>query len=1544
MLDEVIEGYKLSPQQKRLWSLQQNSRAYQSRLAILIQGTLNIELLKESLQKLIKRHEILRTTFYKLPEIQHPIQVISCTNNISWQEIDLTSWINEKQEGRIEEIFEEEEQHCFDFEKGLLLRCTLLNLSTQKHILLIALPSLCADAQTLENLVKEISCLYATYPADLEEPIQYIQFSELQNELIESANTELERGYWRNKNIYELLNVKLPLINQTFKKAEFLPKFITLTVDPELLTNIEIIIQKYNTSISVFLLACWQVLLWRLTGQSDLIVGFYCHGRIYEELEEVIGLLAKYLPVHSHLEDNYKFSQLLWQVNESISEVEEWQEYFSWDQAVVETKKLEEPSFFPFGFDCQKQPIKYSADEVSFEIYQQYNCIERFQVKLSCIVQKNSIITKFYYDSNLFAQQHINYLVRQFHTLLESIASDPETSIGKLEILSDIERQQLLFKFNDRGTDYPLNKCIHQLIEEQAERTPDNLAVVFENQQLTYQELNARANQLAHHLQTLGVKPEVLVGICVERSLDMLVGILGILKAGGAYVPIDPTSPLDRLAYMLEDSQVPVLLTQERLLKNLPAHGAQVLCIDASWDTIAKESDDNFVSGVITDNLAYAIYTSGSTGKPKGVQITHQNLVHSINARIFYYHKPVTSFLLTSPFPFDSSVAGIFWTFSQGGVISLPAENFQLDFIKIIEAIAQQQISHLLCLPSLYKLILEQAQPQQLISLQTVILAGESCPQKLVDQHRELLPYTLLFNEYGPTEGTVWSSVYDCRKHDLKTVVPIGRPISNTQIYILDAHLQPVPIGVSGELHIGGLGLARGYLNRPELTAEKFIPNPFIDFGLPILDFRLEDSCDNSDNPKSCCLYKTGDLARYLLDGNIEFLGRIDHQVKIRGFRIELGEIEALLTQHPNLREVVVLAEEDNMANKRLIAYLVPKQEPAPKISELRSFLKNHLPDYMIPSDFVVLKTLPLNPNGKVDRQALPTYKQEKSELEVVFVAPRTSVEKALAQIWCQVLGLERVGIHDNFFELGGDSILNIQIVSRASQAGLQLIPKQLFDYPTIAELAALVGTTQSIEAEQGVVSGSIPLTPIQHWFFELHLPNPHHYNQAILLEVQQVINLALLEEVIQQLLLHHDALRLRFIEKESGWQQINTEPSKLVPFTSLDLSMLPVTEQQSAIEATAAELQTSLNLLEGPLMRVAFFKLRVSEPSRLLIIIHHLAVDGVSWRILLDDLEKAYKQLSQGAIQLSLKTTSFKQWAERLTEYAQSTELQQELNYWLTKLPKQVSRLPIDYVEGKNTLASTRTISVKLNAQETRSLLQEIPTVYRTEINEVLLTALMQAFAQWTGVRSLLVDVEGHGREGIFADIDLSRTVGWFTTVFPVWLAPKDSSNLEVLKLVKEQLHTIPNRGIGYGVLRYLSRNVEVTQQLVALPQAEVSFNYLGQLDLILPEASLFKQAQESTEPARSPQGIRKYLLEVNSFVVGGQLQIEWTYSEAIHQQFTIEKLAQSCLEVLRSLITHSQSPHDTSYTPSDFAEFQWNQWSQADLDEMTKAIGEGS
>jgi non-ribosomal peptide synthase protein (TIGR01720 family) len=783
-----------------------------------------------------------------------------------------------------------------------------------------------------------------------------------------------------------------------------------------------------------------------------------------------------------------------------------------------------------------------------------------------------------------------------------------------------------------------------------------------------------------------------------------------------------------------------------------------------------------------------------------------------------------------------------------------------------------------------------------------------------------------------PTVGVLTYPVNELMRDKSETVF-LGRAIANTQVYILDHYLQPVPIGMAGELHIGGDSVARGYLNQPQLTAEKFIT--------------VENLGGQDAQPTR--VYKTGDLARYLPDGNIEFLGRIDHQVKIRGFRIELGEIESVLSQHPAIWETVVLAREDELGNKRLVAYIVESQEKGVSrqesalISELRDFLKEKLPEYMVPSAFVTLKALPLTPNGKVDRQALPAPDSARPELEGRFVAPRTPIEETIAQIWAQVLGLERISIYDNFFELGGDSILSIQIVARTNQAGLQLTPKQLFESPTVAGLAAVAGTTATIEAQQEPVTGAIPLTPIQHWFFEQKLCDMHHWNQALLLEVRQSIIPDLLKQAMQKLMEHHDALRLRFTSTQSGWQQVNAglDAVEAVPFSYIDLSGIPAAERESILETTASELQASLNLAEGLILRVALFDFGDNQPNRLLIVIHHLAVDGISWRILLEDFQQIYQQLSQGeAVQLPPKTFSFQQWSKSLREYARSEQLQQERNYWLRT--SHYSRLPVDNPNGANTVALARTISVSLNVEDTRALLQDVPSAYQTQINDVLLTALVQTFAGWTQEHSLLLDLEGHGREAIDKDIDVSRTVGWFTTIFPMLLKLEGISHPgEALKAIKEQLRGVPNRGIGYGVLRYLSEEAEVTQLLQTLPQAEVRFNYLGQFDQVLPESSLFKLVYPTPGASRSPQGNRRYLLDINGFVLGGQLQLEWTYSEQIHQRSTIERLAQGFVEALRSLITHCQSPEAGGYTPSDFQKAKVN---QKDLDRLFAQINRGS
>jgi len=776
-----------------------------------------------------------------------------------------------------------------------------------------------------------------------------------------------------------------------------------------------------------------------------------------------------------------------------------------------------------------------------------------------------------------------------------------------------------------------------------------------------------------------------------------------------------------------------------------------------------------------------------------------------------------------------------------------------------------------------------------------------------------------LVNSYGLTETTVVATLSKLSENTLnRQEIPIGKPISNVQVYVLDRYLQPVPIGVPGELHIGGAGVARGYLNRSELTEEKFIINP-----LKRSRGAKEEQSSNSR------LYKTGDLARYLPDGNIEFLGRIDNQVKIRGFRIELSEIETVLNQHYQVDQAVVIAREDLPGNKRLVAYIIANQKQV-QIEEIRHFLKQKLPSYMVPSAFIQLEKLPLTPNGKVDYRALPAPDTSDKNLKEGFVLPRTSTEEILAAIWGEVLRVEKVSIHDNFFELGGDSIISIQMISRANQAGLKLTPKQLFQYQTIAELASVVGTTSQIKANQDLVTGLVPLTPIQHWFFQQNLPDAQYFNQSTLLEIPSGTEPELLKQVWQQLLLNHDILRSHFVLETNPPQQIINHPKKTAPFTIIDLSELPLDEQQKAIQLKDKELQSSLNLSSGTIVQVALFKLGNNQPNQLLIVIHHLVVDGISWRILLEDLATAYQQLiRREAIKLPPKTTSFPEWANKLITYSQSEKLTQELDYWLSQFTGNISPLPVDYPLGKdsNTLASTDSITLFLNEDETRALIQDVPAAYNTQINDILLTALVSSFNQWTGEKSLIVDLEGHGREDLFEDVDLSRTVGWFTTIFPIHLKVSYVNNLgETLKLVKEQLRCLPKHGIGYGILRYLHTTTIVKDKLQSLPKAEVSFNYLGQFDRVLSASEILGTAKE-WKSEQSKQGNRTHLIAISGLIHSGKLEIDFAYSNKIHKRDTIEALAFRFMETLKALIVHCQSKQSQGYTPSDFAAAKLNQ-----------------
>jgi non-ribosomal peptide synthase protein (TIGR01720 family) len=861
--------------------------------------------------------------------------------------------------------------------------------------------------------------------------------------------------------------------------------------------------------------------------------------------------------------------------------------------------------------------------------------------------------------------------------------------------------------------------------------------------------------------------------------------------------------------------------------------------------------------------------------------------------------------------------------------------------------------------PSHLDLLSQQMRPEEMAGrTRAFIIGGENLLARDLTIWQDAAPDTMLINEYGPTETVVGCCVYRVPLGERRSgSVPIGRPIINTQLYILDAHMEPVPTGVAGELYIGGDGVARGYLRRPELTAERFVPDPF------------------AEQP-GARLYKTGDLCRYFRDGNIEFLGRTDHQVKIRGFRIELGEIESVLVQRPGVQDAVVVAREVPFADQsaghtRLVAYVVPDEtsillDAHLAGEDLRRHLHDKLPEYMVPSSIVMLDAMPLTPNGKVDRRALPVPDLSRPDLESAYVAPRTPEEQALVDIWANVLGFggedERpeIGIHDNFFELGGDSILSIQVIARANQAGMHLTARQIFEHPTVAELAMVAGRGVAIQAEQGPVQGPVPLTPIQRWFFDLALPEPHYWNQALLFQVKQRVEPKWLEKAVQALVEHHDALRLRFTPpgemgtgdsasaSNGSWAQYGVESEAAQVFGCVDLSELSADEHRAAIEMHVSALQGSLDLVQGPLLRVVYFDLGPAEWGRLLFCIHHLAVDAVSWQALLQDLQLAYQQISRGGeARLPPKTTSFRFWAHCLAEEAQSDETGRELTYWQSVLEPPIPRLPIDYVSGDNVESSVDSVTVALDLEDTQALLQDVPAVYRTEINDVLLAALVQALQEWSGQSAALVALEGHGRPDLGADplredVDLSRTVGWFTALYPVRLDIAGAAGpAETLITIKEQLRSVPRRGIGYGLLRYLAADGEAVAKLKRAQQPEISFNYLGQIDRALPQDSAFELAAESRGSDRSPLGQRAYLLEIDGGIAGGRLQLEWTYSQNVHRRATVERVAQKYVAALRALIAHCQSPEAGGYTPSDFAEFGWE---QQDLDDILAAIGESA
>jgi amino acid adenylation domain-containing protein len=1043
------KSFPLSFAQQRLWfldRLEPGSATYNVPAAFRLAGDLKVQALEQSLDEIVRRHEVLRTIF---PTINgDPVQRILPSSSFSLTHADIGDRPASERDQVLSELLREEAERPFDLSRGPLMRAKLLRLAPQDHVLFLNMHHIISDGWSMGVLFRELSALYRAYyagkPSPLPAlPIQYADYSVWQRDWLHDENLASQLSYW-TKQLDNLSTLQLPTDRARPAVQTYRGSSQIVDLSAQLTEAIKAIGQQEGVTLFMTLLAAFELLLSRYCGQSDIAVGSPIAGRTRQETEGLIGFFANTLVLRADLSNNPTFNELLRQVRETTLEAYSHQD-LPFEKLVEELhpdRNLSKSPLFQVMFVFQNtadQPLEF--DRLTVDPIPIITHSAKFELLLSLSDKDGKLGGSLNYNTDLFDAATIERMIGHFQTLLERIAANPERPISELPLLTESEGQRLLVEWNDTRTDYPKDRRIHELFENQVEKTPDAIALVCEDQQLTYRELNNRANQLAHYLQKLGVGPDVPVGICLERSVELAIGLLAVLKAGGVYVPLDPTYPPDRLALMLQDTQAPLIVSVQSLADQLSSHGAQSIILETTQQDIAREDHSNPRLAIATDSPAYVLYTSGSTGKPKGVVMGHGALANLISWQVESFSAPWPARTLQfAPLGFDVSIQEMLATWCSGGSLFLIKDELRRDGLRLLQYLREQSVERIF-LPFIALQHLADAAADGNffpLSLREIITAGEQL--QLTESLRSFLNRLgdcCLRNQYGPTESHVVT------EYTLKPpferwpdLPPIGRPIANAEIYILDSDLNVVPIGVAGGIYIGGMGVARGYLNRPELTAEKFIPDPF------------------SSDPTSR-LYKTGDRARYLPDGNIEFLGRMDDQIKIRGYRVELGEIETVLGQHSSLREAVVLAREDSPGDRRLVAYAVAAAGSTPSVHELRSFLQQKLPEYMVPSAFVFLELLPLTPNGKLDRKALPAPDQTRPELEETFVAPRTPVEETLASIWAAVLKVDKVGIHDNFFELGGHSLLATQLISRIRETfKIDLPLRSLFEAPTIYGLA----------------------------------------------------------------------------------------------------------------------------------------------------------------------------------------------------------------------------------------------------------------------------------------------------------------------------------------------------------------------------------------------------------------------------------------------------------------------------------------------------------
>jgi len=1512
----------LSFAQQRLWFLDRlegRSGVYNIASGLFLEGTLDIDALRRSLDTIVQRHAVLRTRFVE--KDGRAIQVVQPEPDYRYFSEDLTGLPQADKRAEAFRRARMEARQPFDLARDPMLRVGLLTLSEDVHVLLTTMHHIVSDGWSIEVLVRELCGCYRAYrdgrEPDLEPlPLQYADFAWSQRQWLEGNDYRDQLAWWCDTLRDCPPMLALPTDRPRPVTQGFEGAVVPFSLSPELSQALEKLAETEGTTLFTFLLTCFSLMLARLADQDDFAVGTPVAGRHRKELEPLVGFFVNTIVLRQRFSGRASFRETLEQANDRVLDAFDHQEipFEQVVEAIDPDRGLGVSPLFQVSFMWRNTPKPdMTLPDLELSIMEVAVDLAKFDLTLIMEEADGVLQGSAEYRTDLFDRETIARWQGTFERLLEDIVADPDKTVAEWDLHRPSERRQMLETWQGATHDLCDRPLIAGRFETRVAQRPDAPALISEawdgvpSQHVSYAELNGRANRMARHLRERGARPDTLVGLYLPRSVELVVAILAVLKAGAAWLPLDPDVPAERLGAMMEDAAAPILVTDAG--RALPRFTGTV--VDLCNSPTDHLPDDEPAQLSDPQNLAYAIFTSGSTGRPKGALNTQAGLR---NQMVWLQEALALTaddrVVFKTPHSFDVAVLEPFAALLTGGTAVVSGQGAQRDPDRLIALMAAEEVSVMLLVPSLLALLLDRPAFFALAELRLVGSLGEALEPALVTRFQESTERARLINLYGPAEAAVLATWHELAP-DHRGEVPIGRPVHNMKALILDRHLRLVLPGAVGEVVLEGTGLARGYAGSGALTASCFVPDPF--------------------SREGGRLYRTGDRARHRSDGALLFMGRSDHQIKLRGFRVEPGEIEHVLAEYPGVGRVLVVPHVRGTVT-RLIAYLQIAEsaigEPQSWRDRLRTWLRARLPEYMVPAALVTLPAFPLNASGKIDRKALPD--PDFTTEQQAYAAPGTAAEQTLAQIWAELLGLARVGIHDNFFRLGGDSIISIQVVARANAAGLRLSPRHVFENQTIAELARVARDAPVVRAEQGPVSGALPLTPIMRHFLEGDPTDRHHFNQSVLVTLDNV-DPAALQTAVTALVNHHDALRLRLQASDDGWEPILGDPVAEVVIETVRTGLETMADE-------AARIQQSLDLGRGLLLRAARFDLG-TDGQRLLLVVHHLAVDGVSWRVLLEDLQTAYVQAAAGQqVTLPPKTSSFRDWSLRLAAHATTDEAQAESAYWLKLTDKPLSPgFPVSDTPGRE--GALENLSIALEEEETRALLQEVPSAYRTEIGDVLLTALALAFRMVTGKADLLLDMEGHGRVDRFPDLDLTRTVGWFTTLYPVHLAlPGEDDDLAVaLKAVKEQLRAVPEGGLGYGLLRHGAADPTVREKLTAIPKRQILFNYLGRFEEGSQEAGNLVPCPGERGPDQSPRRTREHALSISGMVVAGRLQLVLKYGPDVVAADLVARLGTACIEKLRDLIAFCSDPRHRGYTPSDFAEAAL---SQADLDACVAAF----